>query len=258
MIPLASNVPEIDVTVEASSFLPVTPLDVPILTSPDEQYSFIIPLFNPTPTVTFVWGAVSGATDYEIEVSDDSAFESILKVVKASGGVATIDYAPIIIDPATHLPTSDDIAFDISQRYYWRVRATAGVVSSPWSKVWEFGFQRQTLQQITLGNEFTQEGEVGDPLPTAAELAAAAAEEKAQKVYYDPVDKGIKAVDGTDVRGWISVLESALFKIWYDPTAKALKVDTTGSGAERYPTVPQVAGDLPGAANGDVWFDTTA
>ncbi len=74
--------------------------------------------FNPT----LSWNASSGATTYEIEISDDSGFSTI---TESSDGLTSTDYS--LTAPLSEYTT-----------YYWRVKAKNGSQESNWSEVWSF------------------------------------------------------------------------------------------------------------------------
>ncbi len=71
--------------------------------------------------LTLNWGAVAGATSYEVQVSPGSDFATLTH--SASGITAT-----------TRLVTG----LTNDTRYYWRVRATNNTIVSNWSTVWSF------------------------------------------------------------------------------------------------------------------------
>ena len=88
---------------------------VPVLTSPTTN------AVNQPTTLTFTWGAVTGATSYSAQVSTVSTFAT---TVSNQTGITT---------------ASRSIAgLTNNKKYYWRVNATNAGGTSAWSSVWNF------------------------------------------------------------------------------------------------------------------------
>jgi len=93
---------------------PVTP------TSPPDQAPGIGTIINYTISdASLDWETLSGATDYEWQLNDDTDFSSPFE-----GGYTEAS--------TTRLP-----ALELATTYYWRVRATEPMLS-PWSDKWSF------------------------------------------------------------------------------------------------------------------------
>jgi uncharacterized repeat protein (TIGR02543 family) len=80
---------------------------------------------------TLRWGAVSGATSFDVQVATDSAFSAVV----ASASVSVAEWQ---ITPA--LPAATTL--------YWRVRAVVSGVPEAWSAPWSF----TTYQALPCGN----------------------------------------------------------------------------------------------------------
>ena len=90
------------------------------LTSPPDQAPGIGTIINYTINdVSLDWETLSGATDYEWQLNDDTNFSSPVE-----GGYTEAS--------TTRLP-----ALELATTYYWRVRATEPMLS-PWSDKWSF------------------------------------------------------------------------------------------------------------------------
>ena len=85
----------------------------------------------PISGVNLMWNTVSNATEYEIQVSDDMNFFTIL----SSG--TTANFAVTFT------------GMQYKKTYYWRVRGKFNNVSGPWSSVWNF----RTVVDVTSLNE---------------------------------------------------------------------------------------------------------
>jgi len=87
----------------------------PVLLSPDNtSWSNDI---NPT---TFAWTASAGANNYNIQIAIDNNFNTI------------------IINQNTSATTFNATGLWNFTKYYWRVNATNGVLTSSWSGIWSF------------------------------------------------------------------------------------------------------------------------
>ncbi|MCB0706424.1 MAG: T9SS type A sorting domain-containing protein, partial [Saprospiraceae bacterium] len=72
-------------------------------------------------TTTFNWQEVQGAETYQIQISEDNAF------------------ATIVVDESDLMNNTMDYTFsEFDMPYYWRVRAINSTGESPWSEVWSF------------------------------------------------------------------------------------------------------------------------
>jgi hypothetical protein len=89
-------------------------LSAPVLVSPVNGDTGVS--LNPT----LVWGSVSGATRYEVQVSTDASFGSIFFADTVTG----------VTDGLSGLSGGT--------QYYWRVNAGNVSGTSPWSAVWSF------------------------------------------------------------------------------------------------------------------------
>ena len=90
-------------------------LGVPILIAPPNNATGV------TISPTFIWGSVSGATSYNIQVSTLSNFSSLT------------------LNQTTNLTSLiPAIPFTTNTLYYWRVKAINGSSSGAWSEVWNF------------------------------------------------------------------------------------------------------------------------
>lgn len=108
-----SNKPDFAATSEKLSLTIPAPLTAPELSSPDdlENYTY-------QREITLTWVAVSGATEYELQLCDNSSFLTFQTKSWRTASVSQLTY---------HL--------EEEKNYYWRVRAIASKVSSEWSDV---------------------------------------------------------------------------------------------------------------------------
>ena len=116
------------------NFTTILPIPAaPILTSPATNSTNIV--LNPT----LVWGNVTYATSYRIQVSADSTF-------------ATTQFDTTgVTDLQVNIPTGDLTGYT---KYYWRVNATNASGTGNWSTAWNF----KTLQNLTLNLKVYLEG----------------------------------------------------------------------------------------------------
>ncbi|MCX7735949.1 MAG: M6 family metalloprotease domain-containing protein [Candidatus Kapabacteria bacterium] len=91
-------------------------ISVPVLISPADNST------NLGLRPTFTWNTFTGATSYEIQVSDVSSFSNL--VINQTGLTGT-----------SFTPSSD---LSNNTRYYWRVRATTAQGQTGWSSVFSF------------------------------------------------------------------------------------------------------------------------
>jgi len=75
-------------------------------------------------TVTLTWSAVSGATSYRVQVSTSSGFGTLVSDQTVTGTSAVV------------------AGLGSRVTYFWRVNATDGTSTSPWSTVWSFRTRR--------------------------------------------------------------------------------------------------------------------
>ncbi len=92
-------------------------ISVPILIEPFNRSNDI------SLTPQLMWGFVTNALTYEIQLTSDSLFVNV-----------ELDSSKIVQDIIT---VPDGLLFPLSS-YYWRVRAENNGVLSPWSDIWEF------------------------------------------------------------------------------------------------------------------------
>lgn len=90
--------------------------NIPVLESPENGAEKVA-----TP-VTFRWGIVSGATSYQLDVSEQSDFKD--NVISKSN-INGLSYK------------AEEL--DYPKTYFWRIRATTNEGNSSWSQVWSFG-----------------------------------------------------------------------------------------------------------------------
>jgi hypothetical protein len=110
-------------TVEISAlYTPGSSLTAPVQISPSNGATGI----NQPGSLS--WGTVSGATMYHVQVANDVAFANI---VAENSGTSGTSY------PVNGLPASST--------FHWRVRASDGTNSSPWSNSWSFTTAGSTL-----------------------------------------------------------------------------------------------------------------
>ena len=91
----------------------LTGLDAPTLTSPVDNAT------DQAINVTLQWGSVTGATSYDVQVSENSDMSSPV----VNENIATNEY-------------QTDLTYN--KTYYWRVRARDGEITSPWSEIRAF------------------------------------------------------------------------------------------------------------------------
>ncbi len=91
-------------------------ISVPVLISPADNST------NLGLRPTFTWNTFTGATSYEIQVSDVSSFSNL--IINQSGLTGT-----------SYTPTVD---LSNNTRYYWRVKATTSQGQTGWSSVFSF------------------------------------------------------------------------------------------------------------------------
>ncbi len=101
-------------------------LDAPLLSSPANETIIY------ADAVTFEWDEVFGASGYDLELSVDENFESSVSSF-----------------------STDNTEWDVSglpmdYTFYWRVKATDASKEGPWSEVWSFTVQEQSLDSPTL------------------------------------------------------------------------------------------------------------
>ncbi len=100
-------------TASSSSVVPA--LATPSLVTPPDGAG------DQSTTVTVRWSAVDGATSYELQVSTEAAF------------------ATLVFGDAAIADTSQEVSgLAAATIYYWRVRAKNGSESGDWSSVWSF------------------------------------------------------------------------------------------------------------------------
>lgn len=92
-----------------------TELGQPVLVSPADGDE------NQSVTGTLTWQQVSGALDYDLQISEDAAF-----------GTTKVNV------PAITLLTYNFSGLDFNKTYYWRTRASNSEGKGPWSAVWSF------------------------------------------------------------------------------------------------------------------------
>ncbi|OYT14691.1 MAG: hypothetical protein B7C24_16975 [Bacteroidetes bacterium 4572_77] len=123
----ASGNGETTVWSEVRKFTTVNPAGIPILYSPANGATNVnaMPLFD--------WGAISGATEYTIQISIDNTFASSV-------------YSDTPTDSKYLMPTK----LMEGIRYYWRVKAHTAIDESDWSQVRSFTTFISTLDAPTL------------------------------------------------------------------------------------------------------------
>jgi len=102
-------------------------LPLPVLISPANN-SYSVPL-----TPALIWSNIAGVTNYLVQVSPLSNFSIITDS-------ATVTLNQRII-PAGKL--------QVNTTYFWRVRATNGLGTGPWTNVWSFGTTSVGINQIS-------------------------------------------------------------------------------------------------------------
>ena len=93
-----------------------TPPGTPCLSTPSNGKT------NVTTTPTFNWGAVTGATSYDVEVCTDSDCSFVLRFAA----------------DLTATQWTVFTALNKSTTYFWRAKANNSCGSSPWSTTWRF------------------------------------------------------------------------------------------------------------------------
>jgi hypothetical protein len=111
-------------------------LDSPVLTEPPDVDIVV------SPTVTLEWDNVNYATAYEVQISLDNNFTSL---VNSTPVILTVNYYQI---PAGVLNNFTN--------YYWRVRARNNNVVGNFSAVWSFRTSGTAPQEITSLVEVVQ------------------------------------------------------------------------------------------------------
>jgi hypothetical protein len=103
-------------TAAAVNNLPATTLSAPTLLSPTDRVTGA----SRTPTVS--WNTVQGATTYDLQVSNSSAFTTT------------------VIDQKSIAQTSFNISSVLAGRtlYFWRVRSVSNGIAGPWSTALRF------------------------------------------------------------------------------------------------------------------------
>jgi len=113
-------------------------LAAPALIAPENNST------NEPLNLTLLWNAVADATMYEIQISTNSNFDTLI----------------------TNTAVNDVTAYqcidlDFSLKYYWRIRAKNQLLESEWSEVWNF--TTMTEQEIdVIGTISTIEAKQGD------------------------------------------------------------------------------------------------
>ncbi|HOZ30048.1 MAG TPA: T9SS type A sorting domain-containing protein, partial [Bacteroidales bacterium] len=100
-------------------------LDAPILVSPTNNATEI-----DAESVVLDWNSVSGASQYVYEISTDNTFSTDVTTETINETQKTLT------------------ALSEGIQYFWRVKATDGVIESAWSEVWNF--TTESTQQYTL------------------------------------------------------------------------------------------------------------
>ena len=122
----SSGITKASVVIKDSSTLGISLpnyLPAPELITPENNRSL-----SNRPRVQFAWSAVTGADNYEFQLSESSNFyqwESLISRTVATG--LEIGYAAEVEYPLKWEET-----------HYWRVRALKGIQSSVWSEVYSF------------------------------------------------------------------------------------------------------------------------
>ncbi len=123
----------------------------PVLSSPADNTSGVS--INPTLT----WNASSGATSYQVQVSAQSDFSTLEE--DQSGITAT---------------SLEITGLFTNTTYYWRVNATNGGGTSPWSTVWQFTTEQATsVEEIAdeIPNEFRLGQNYPNPFNSTTDIA---------------------------------------------------------------------------------------
>jgi len=78
-------------------------------------------------TLTFIWNSVSGATGYDIEISNDPTFS----IVSPPNNYLAID--TVIAAPDTTFTVPNSLALLNGSPYYWRIRTVKGIYQSAYN-----------------------------------------------------------------------------------------------------------------------------
>ena len=113
-------------------------LAAPVLIAPENNST------NEPLNLTLLWDAVADATMYEIQISKNFNFDTLI--------------TNTAVNDVTAYQCND---LDFSLKYYWRIRAKNQLLESDWSEVWNF--TTMTEQEIdVIGTISTIEAKQGD------------------------------------------------------------------------------------------------
>jgi len=92
---------------------------------------------NLLPNITFEWEAAADASSYEIQVSEDELFGSLVAGITGITGTSVTSFIPL------------------DGNYFWRVRGNNSAGDGDWSPVWSFStISPDYLGSIGTGNSF--------------------------------------------------------------------------------------------------------
>lgn len=113
---------------EFTTYVPAPPL-APVLLSPPDAGQ------NQPTTLSLTWAAAPGADSYELQVSTDSLFGTV------------------ILDDSTLTDTSHQVSgLAIGTAHYWRVNAKNTIGTGPWSDAWDFTTTTMVTRQYTVAS----------------------------------------------------------------------------------------------------------
>ncbi|MEJ7615400.1 MAG: hypothetical protein WKF30_00165 [Pyrinomonadaceae bacterium] len=107
-----------------------TPPASPTLTTPANNAQL-----PPSQAITFAWNAVSGASSYDIQIDDSSAFTT-----------------PLVVSRSVSGQTQTTQSFASEKSYWWRARAINGAGAGAWSTVRTFQIKKGASLPPPPGN----------------------------------------------------------------------------------------------------------